>query len=363
MRKPSRSFLIENRYLWKVIILAISYITVILKILEHYAVRNSSCGGIGRSPESMVLKRNLLLAALVFFLCGCGLMDSSEDGAAITVGKRHISAAELKVEVGRLALEMEIPERSGKEVFHALLERIVDTYLILEYGREKGMDVSQEELETKVKEIRRDYPQKAFQEIFLERYIDVDEWKEALRRQILVRKILKSVSEGITPIPVQDIKAYFDTHQDEFKTPPMIKFRQIILGSRAEAEEMRSLLKEGADMGELARKHSSISSLQTANEAVWIPEEAMEKVIAEAIFSLPVGETSRVVETSYGFHIFEVIDKRPGGHKSLPEAMPEIESRLYYEKESAFCREWLKGLRNRFPVRTNQEILKTMELG
>lgn len=281
----------------------------------------------------------------------------------MTVGKRHISAGELKGEIDRLALEMEIPERPGRDVFRALLNRIVDMHLILEYGREKGIEVSQEELETKVKEIRRDYPQKAFQEIFLERYIDIDEWKEALRRQILVRKILKRVSEGITPIPVQDIKAYFDTHQDEFRTPPMIKFRHIILGSKAEAEEMRNLLKRGADMGELARKHSSSSSLQTANEAVWIPEGAMEKTIADAIFSLPVGETSRVVETSYGFHIFEVLDKRPGGHKSLPEAMSEIESKLYYEKESAFCREWLKGLRNRFPVRMNEDIIKTMELG
>ena len=85
--------------------------------------------------------------------------------------------------------------------------------------------------------------------------------------------------------------------------------------------------------------------------------------MGKAVFSLSKGDVSPVVRTSYGYHIFQILNKRHEGTISLPEAVKEIESKLYYQKEAIFYRKWLKDLRVRFPVKVDQELLQTLEFG
>ena len=82
--------------------------------------------------------------------------------------------------------------------------------------------------------------------------------------------------------------------------------------------------------------------------------------MAKSLFSLPLGKTSTVVRTEYGFHIFRVLSRRPEGKQSLPESMAQIESKLVYEKQTHFFREWLGELRTQYPVWKDQDVIKTM---
>jgi parvulin-like peptidyl-prolyl isomerase len=67
------------------------------------------------------------------------------------------------------------------------------------------------------------------------------------------------------------------------------------------------------------------------------------------------------VETSYGFHIFQIISKRAEGIHFLPEVASEIEKRLLSQKEEAFFNEWLKTIRDAFPVSIDQDLLEKLE--
>jgi parvulin-like peptidyl-prolyl isomerase len=70
-----------------------------------------------------------------------------------------------------------------------------------------------------------------------------------------------------------------------------------------------------------------------------------------------------VVETPYGFHIFEVLGRKPEGVRSFHEAMREIETKLRSERLDAFYSEWLQSLRKAIPVKIDRELLKEVELG
>jgi hypothetical protein len=58
-----------------------------------------------------------------------------------------------------------------------------------------------------------------------------------------------------------------------------------------------------------------------------------------------------------------VLERKTEGVTSFPEAMKEIEAKLFYEKESLFHVQWIKGLRESTSFTINHEILKSMELG
>jgi peptidyl-prolyl cis-trans isomerase C len=312
----------------------------------------------------MILKRILcFLLLLLFALPGCDFFEKPDEKTVITVGEREISVLELKQDIKRYTSEMGITEGGLEQVLQPLVNRIVDNYLILEYGRREGITISDEELNLAIKNMEKDYSEQDLRKILLQGYLDFDEWKEGLREYLLVKKIINKASEGIPPVSHQEIKMYFDSHPDEFKRPAMVKFRQIVVDNKEDAEKIWRRLNQGEDMGQLAGEYSITPEAENGGEVDWIAEENLDETMGKALFSLPVGKISPVIKSVYGFHIFQVIAKRPEGMQSLPDSIKEIETKLFYQKEDDFYKNWLEQLRNTFPVVINNDLLKTLELG
>lgn len=312
----------------------------------------------------MVLNRICyLLLLLLFSLPGCDLFKRPEEKTVITVGEREITVRELKQDIKRFTSEMGITESVLKQILQPLIDRIVDNYLILEYGRKKRITISDEELELAVRNMERDYSEQDLRKILLHGYLDYEEWKEGLREYLLVKKIMTKASESLLPVSHQEIKMYFDSHPDEFRRPTMVKFRQIVIETKIDAEKIWRRLNQGEDMSQLARKYSITPEAENGGEVGWVTEENLEETMGKTVFSLPVGKISPVIKTAYGFHIFKVISKRPAGMQSLPDSIKDIESKLFYQKETDFYKKWLKELRNTFPVVINDDLLKTLEGG
>jgi len=276
------------------------------------------------------------------------------------VGSRKVTAEELKTQRKRMALK---PDETSKERLDSFVEGMVDHYLILEYGKEQGLAVSDGELESAVSDIKKDYAEKDFQELLLKGYIDYGEWKEGLREQLLIKKVTAKASATAPQVSVEEIKAYYDSHPEEFRRPAMVRFRQIVTRTREEADNLQKRLLQGGDMAATVAQSSKVPMSAGSSEAGWFAEGDLDESIEKAVFSLPVGRVSGVVESPYGFHIIEVLGRKPEGVLSLPEAMTGIETKLRSERLEAFYSEWLRDLRKAIPVKIDRELLKDMELG
>ncbi len=308
-------------------------------------------------------KLSYLLFVLSLFISACGNVDRSAETVVITVGDRNITEDKLKKDIKRITFEMGIRDQGVKHLIPALTNRIIDNYLILEYGKINGITVSKNELNAAIKDIKKDYPENVFHNILIRRYIDFEEWKEVLREQLLIEKIITIASASITPITFHEIKSYFDSHQSEHERSEMVEFRQIVTRSRDEADKILARLDNGEDMDALARKYSISPEAKVGGKVGWMSVGELDESMEEAIFSLPVGKRGSILKTLYGFHIFEVLAKRPAGYKSLPEAMADIESKLFRNKKESFYRGWLVELRSLFPVKVDQELLNKLDFG
>jgi parvulin-like peptidyl-prolyl isomerase len=306
----------------------------------------------------------LVLAISLGLSPACNILDRSEEKVVLTVGERNITTDEFKRDIKYITSGMGMTNEGMKFVIDPLVSKLVDHYLILEYGRQRGISISEKELELEIRAIMKDYPNEAvFRQMLLQRYLDYEKWKEGLRQQLLVQKIMRKVSENIAPANFDEIKAYFDTHQDEFKRPEMVKFRQIVTRTKDEAEDIRNRLKKGENLGDLAKKYSITPEAQNGGEVGWVSKGELQESMEKAIFALPVGKISPITKTSYGYHIFEVQSKRPEGLEELSEAMEEIESVLFRHKQEKFYERWLIQLRSFFPVDVNKDLLATLDFG
>ncbi|MBW2609130.1 MAG: peptidylprolyl isomerase [Deltaproteobacteria bacterium] len=311
----------------------------------------------------IISKRSFyFIIAISIALSACNIFDNPGDRVVITVGSREITEDELKKEIRQITFEMGITDQEAKLGIRSLIKKIIDNYRIMEYGKEKGITVSDDELESAIKEIKRDYPPGVFREILLQRYIDPNDWKEGLRQELIIKKIITKATEDVSPATFQETKQYYESHRDEFKRPQTVRLRQIVTRTRDEAENILKQLAKGEDMGELAAKYSITPEANDGGALGWFAKGDMEESMEKVAFSLPIGKISEVLETPYGFHIFEVLSKRAEGHNTLPESLAGIESKLFLDKKDEFYRRWLKELRDDSPVKIDKKIYSDWSL-
>jgi parvulin-like peptidyl-prolyl isomerase len=304
-----------------------------------------------------------MVFAVFLLLFSCEPFEQPEDRVVLTVGETEMTLEALHREIKRMTYDMEMTAPMAASALEPLLDRLIERYLILEYGKQQGIAVSEGEVESAVKEIQKDYSGKDFQEMLLQGYIDFEDWKDGLRERLLMKKIMEKVSENMKAVSFQEIKAYYDENPEEFNQPAMVKFRQMVTRTKEEAEAILKRLKEGEDMAGPAVTTARKPGMEAVGEPAWIAADSLEKSMKKAVLALEPGEISGVVKTPYGFHVLEVLEKRPEGVKTLPEALAEIEAKLSCQRKEAFFRRWVRDLRETYPVQINRELLNTLELG
>jgi parvulin-like peptidyl-prolyl isomerase len=101
------------------------------------------------------------------------------------------------------------------------------------------------------------------------------------------------------------------------------------------ANELRNRILAGEDFAALAGAYSDdTGSGANGGDLGWFGKGRMVAPFEEAAFSRPVGEVSEPVETDFGYHLIEVIEKDPARAKD--------EAQLQQERAQAF-QTWLRG--------------------
>ena len=300
--------------------------------------------------------------SVVFFILGCGIIEQEDNNVAIVLGSRHITTDELKKDMEFISAEMNLKEKQQDQIRNQLTEQVISHYLIIEYAKEKDIIIADRELQCALNDIKREYTESTFREALLREYVDFDQWKNRFKEQLLINKILKEVVKNIAPPSHKEIEQYFAENRDEFRYPKMVKFRQIVSNSKEEADNLLKRIQKGEEMSELARQYSITPEAESGGEISWIAQEHLNESMGNILFSLSPGELSPVVETPYGYHIFEVLSVQSEIVKELPEVIQEIESRLLHQKREIFLGKWLEDLRTRFEVKVNHELLAQLDL-
>lgn len=116
-----------------------------------------------------------------------------------------------------------------------------------------------------------------------------------------------------------------------FQQPERVHVRHILIpasapDARAQAEALRQQLEQGASFKELARKHSKDpGSARKDGDLGFITRGKMVAPFEEAAFALDKpGQLSAVVETRFGFHVIELVEKRPAGLQPFEEVKDQL---------------------------------------
>jgi len=298
-----------------------------------------------------------MLSTTFTLYSGCSPVNHPEDKVVIIVGSRRITVRELKRDLDFLFGKTDSSARQGPLKEH-LLNQIANHYLIVEYSRENGLSVSQDELKAVIKDIKRDYPDDTFKEALLRGYTDIEEWGSFLKERLVVDKVMKSLTQKINPPDDQEIKQYYVKNQEAFRHPDRLRFRQIVTSTRKEAKTILDRLHKGEKFKDLAIEFSIGPEGANGGKTDWIARGQLEQTMEKALFTIPQNKISSIIKTPYGYHVFEVLDVQPEGITKFSAAVSkEIASKMLAQKREAFYTEWIKELKKHFSVTINKKNL------
>jgi peptidyl-prolyl cis-trans isomerase D len=162
----------------------------------------------------------------------------------------------------------------------------------------------------------------------------------------------KKLAETVDVTP-DELQKYYSQHQDDYRLPETVTVRHILIktptpdangkvdqkavdAARAKADDVAKQLQGGANFADLAKKYSEDPG--SAKDGGLLPPITRGRTVPEfeqAAFNTPVGQTTGVIRTSYGFHIIRVEAKQQARLKPLEEVKMEIEPILKQQKAAA----------------------------
>jgi len=268
------------------------------------------------------------LILIGFFLPGVIVTNAQVlvESIAAIVGNEVVYLSDLENTIADL-------KRSGtktpyNELRCNVFQEMLITKLFLDKARIDSIDVADDAVDADLNmrmndAIRRAGSEEALVEYFKKSMLEIRrDIRKSLLEQETVRQVQSKIAENIAITP-GDVKKYFATIPKD--SLPIIPARYELgiiqldppsneenkMEARQKLLDIRSQILAGKSFNVLAIMYSEdTESAKKGGEIGFMTRGELEKPYADAAFSLTMGTVSKIVETKFGFHIIQLIDRK-----------------------------------------------------
>jgi parvulin-like peptidyl-prolyl isomerase len=201
-----------------------------------------------------------------------------------------------------------------------------------------------------------------YEQLLRARGQSLDQMRKMFFERALSQQWLQSKVEIDEEIPHAEMIAWYENHLSEYDFPAKARFEQFTV--RITPEQPRAVawnklaamgndVFHGAPFATVAKARSEGATAADGGAYDWTAQGSLaSKPLDEAVFSLPVGQLSPIIEDGNTLHIVRVIERTPAGRMPFLEAQVGIKATLYEERRQRQMNDYLDRLRERTPVWT-----------
>lgn len=256
--------------------------------------------------------KNCALGYLLFLAAlapGCGA-GGDHSPVIATLNSQEIRRSEFEQ-----FLASKMGDISTDSVSDSIRSQMLDEYLkrrlVLDEAARLGLNVTGTELEQSTE----DNPQ-------MKSTVATAASRDELARDMLVEKYYRQIALRDVRVSPDEIQQYIEKNQSRLTDRPGYLVREIRVQSREEADRLRAEVTEGRrDFASVASLHSDAPNSQQ-NGLSRYDEGQLPDVLERAVRMLRPGDVSPVIESNYGFHIFQL------EQQIQPHALEEKRSQL-----------------------------------
>ncbi len=237
----------------------------------------------------------------------------------------------------------------------ALLDPLMDRALLVGRAKAAGVVVSDAEVQSSMDALAESARASggSFEERLAQAGQTAEQLAEETRERLLAEKWVAEQTRGERP-SAPEVRAWFEQHRGELETKEEVHARQILVATAEEAKSLLDQIRAGASFEQLARAHGRSPDAARGGDLGWFARGTMPKAFDEACFALKPGQVSGVVQTSYGYHLFKLLGRRPPRKRTLDEVKDEVARRAFAEKQAQAERQLLEQVRKSAKVQINE---------
>ncbi len=283
----------------------------------------------------MSVKKNLKTTAAIFLfvVLACASAAFASEKPVLTVGSATLDAPEMlqmiagtaggnQMMVGLMLQQSTLPERIE------LANQMADAIIFSEAAKSKGLDA------------RSDI---AFQ----------IKWQTM---QILMQAYFQEYSSK-WDMSEKTVKKYYDTHLNEFYQAPAAHARHILCETEGDALNAVMEIYRTKDFEKVAADYSrDPSNAEKGGDLGWVEKGVMVAPVDKAIADANIGSLVGPVKSEFGWHVIEVMERRPGKQLTYAEAGQEVVQRL----QRSYLDNELKELKTKYKVTIDEEALANL---
>ena len=273
--------------------------------------------------------------------------------------------------VSRAAFERELQqlrvgggEGSGPtEVLKSsVLDDLVARTLLLQQARARGLEVGQDQLDRAFLAIRTEYPGTAFDDLLAQERLSVADLRARLRDQLTVEKLFREEVFSRVEVPDAEVARYYAEHASAFDEPERVHARQIVVRTREEAARLREeVRRKPATFADVASRASIGPEGKRGGDLGWFGKGQGMPEVFDVCFRLSPNAVSDVVPSPFGFHVFQVLEKKSPSSRTLEQARQAITARLLRERRGKAQEDYVAALRARAKIQIDPAAVASVK--
>lgn len=182
--------------------------------------------------------------------------------------------------------------------------------------------------------------------------------QDAISEAVKVQKYIYFKVYDQVSVSDNEIQQYYKDNMADFRKKPEILLYQILVKDKETAQRIRgTLVNYPEKFEEIAQKESTSPEKDKGGLMGYFEKGSLPKDMEDVVFSLNPNTISPVVQSSYGFHIFKIGQKKKERLLYIEKARADIQNILMSEKMRKAYQAFLEETKKNFTIRIKYDEL------
>ena len=274
-----------------------------------------------------------------------------------------------------------LKEKDEEKVARGLLMKAIDDELVYQQGLKQNIKIESVTIERELKHIQTQFPdKKLFLSALAAQRLTFDVLKNNIKKTLVKEEFIRIKIAPQVEVDDKQVKSFYEENKATFKNPETFhishiyvsiprpsdekiesaedqtKANEIIDWVKKEAREKimtASLaLKAGKIFSNIAKEFSEdADTSKKGGDLGFISKGQTLPEISSAMVKLHIGGTSSVIESSLGFHIIHLNNKKESHFIALDEVKSEILNHLLKIETNKYLQNYLSELRKKSKIK------------
>ncbi len=262
------------------------------------------------------------------------------DGEGIT--EKQVLDAISQMAQQRQLTAQQLPQKDVL-LFKDAVDSLIGFALLRKEAREKSITVAPQKVDEGFRDLARRFAsEEEFQAAMKRQGLSEAELRKSIEESLLYQQVIELAVANLPPPGDSEIRKFYDENPQYFDHPERVHAAHILLkvDKASTPEEKAAILKKlesiRADIetkkitfAEAAAKDSDdASNAKKGGDLGFFSRGQMVQPFENASFSAEPGALTPIVETQFGYHLINVIEREPAGKFPLDESRGNIENFL-----------------------------------